>query len=55
MDDGRLTPSRNVLTVCFFDSCMSTKAKFVLVVALVAVVYVFSSAGAEPVEVEVEA
>lgn len=34
---------------------MSNKAKFVVVLAVVAMVYVFSSAGAEPVEVEVEA
>jgi hypothetical protein len=33
---------------------MSNKAKFVVVLALVAMMYVFSSAGAEPVEVEVE-
>lgn len=34
---------------------MSHKAKFVVVLAVVAMAYVFTTAGAEPVEVEVEA
>jgi hypothetical protein len=34
---------------------MSTKAKLVVALALVALVYVFASGGSEPVEVEVEA